>query len=71
MNVLEMLDAQISKIGCEMIGQALHSKNELNLLVLKLDHNPIGSEGLKHLAEGISMNKQLVSVSLTYCNIDE
>jgi Leucine Rich repeat len=54
-----------------MIGQALHSKNELNLLVLKLDHNPIGSEGLKHLAEGISMNKQLVSVSLTYCNIDE
>ena len=40
-----------------MIGSALNFKNELNLLVLKLDHNPIGSQGLKHLAKGIGQNK--------------
>lgn len=69
--ILELLDAQVSAVGCEIIGQALNFKNELNLLILKMDHNPIGSEGLKHLAAGIGANKQLQSVSLTYCNIDE
>lgn len=69
--ILEILDANLTKVGCEMISQGLHYKNELNLLVLKLDHNPIGSEGLAFLAKGISQNKQLQSVSLTYCGIDE
>jgi Leucine-rich repeat (LRR) protein len=47
----------MTHIGCEIIGQALNYKNELNLLVLKLDHNPIGSLGLAHIAQGVSQNK--------------
>ena len=39
--------------------------------VLKLDHNDIGSQGMKMLAEGLSINKTLVTISLTYCNIDQ
>jgi len=58
-SVLELLDAQLSHVGCEIIGKSLNFKNDLNLLVLKLDHNPIGSTGLKYLAEGIGQNKQL------------
>ena len=65
--VFELLDAQVTKIGCEMISKALLGQHSINLLVLKLDHNPIGSEGLKILAQGISQNKQLTSVSLTFC----
>ena len=38
--------------------------------MLKLDHNEIGSDGVSRLAEGLSINKTLISLSLTYCNID-
>ena len=68
---LELLDAGVTPIGCELIAQMLHFKNEIGLLVLKLDHNPIGSLGLKHLVQGVSQNKQLQQLSLTYCGIDE
>lgn len=40
------------------------------ITVLKLDHNDIGSEGVKNLAKGLTMNKNLEELSLTYCNID-
>jgi len=36
---------------------------------LKLDHNPIGTEGFKFLAQGLRMNTMLKTVSLTYCQI--
>ena len=39
--------------------------------MLKLDHNPIGSEGIKMLSRGLAMNKSLELVSLTYCKIDK
>ena len=55
--VLEILDGNINKVGCEIIGKSLHFSNNLNLLVLKLDNNPFGSEGLKYLVEGIFQNK--------------
>ena len=41
------------------------------LINVKIDHNPIGSEGMKHLSEGLKMNKDIQNLSLTYCNIDE
>ena len=41
------------------------------LINVKIDHNPIGSEGMKHLSEGLKMNKDIRNLSLTYCNIDE
>ena len=68
---LELLDANMTSGGCEILGSILHQKYELNLLVLKLDHNPIGSKGLKALAKGISSNKTLSVLTLTYCKIDK
>ena len=43
---------------------------QTSLVVALLDHNPFGSKGLNHLAKGIRMNKELLVLSLTYCNID-
>ncbi len=37
---------------------------------MKLDHNDIGSKGVRALVDGVSMNKTLQIMSLTYCNID-
>ena len=42
-----------------------------NLKVLKLDHNNFGSDGLKYIAEGMAANKNIQSLSLTYCGICE
>jgi hypothetical protein len=38
---------------------------------VKLDHNDIGAAGVRALAEGLAVNKSLLSLSLTYCNIDQ
>lgn len=38
--------------------------------MLKLDHNNFGSEGMIKLADGLSINKTITTLSLTYCNID-
>jgi Ran GTPase-activating protein (RanGAP) involved in mRNA processing and transport len=69
--VLELLDAQVTAVGCEMLGRALLPQHSINLLVLKMDHNAIGAEGLRQLAVGICQNKQLTLLSLTFCQIDE
>jgi len=68
--VLELLDNKITPLGCEFISQTIHPSANTTLLVLKLDHNNFGSEGMKRLANGLSLNKTLTSLSLTYCNID-
>ena len=65
--VLELLDAEISTLGCEFLAQSLHNAADLPLMVLKLDHNPLGAEGMKALSKGLAMNKTLEYVSLTYC----
>lgn len=44
--ILELLDNNITPLGCEFIGRALVPEKKLLLTVLKLDHNNIGSEGL-------------------------
>jgi len=61
MGVLELLDCKISPLGCEFLGKTFHPSNKINAVtILKLDHNPIGSEGMRLLAEGLANNKQLV-----------
>ena len=66
-----MLDAELSILGCEFISNILPIQADVPLIVLKLDHNPIGSEGIKILSQGLAMNKTLELVSLTYCKIDK
>lgn len=67
---MELLDNKITSLGCEFIGKLLHPKVNSSITILKLDHNDIGSAGVRHLAEGLAVNKSLQSLSLTYCNID-
>jgi hypothetical protein len=71
MLVLELLDCNITSLGCEFLGQCLHPKVGNGVQILKLDHNDIGARGLEALVEGVAINKDLKSISLTYCNIDQ
>jgi len=48
----------------------MHPKSNSNINILKMDHNDIGGPGVMALSEGIAVNKALLSLSLTYCNID-
>ena len=69
--VLELLDNKMTALGCEFLGKLMHPRSNSNVQVLKLDHNDIGGPGVMALAEGVAINKNLLSLSLTYCNIDQ
>jgi len=56
---MELLDNKITPLGCEFIGRSLHPKSNTNLVIVKLDHNEFGSEGVKRLAEGMAINKSV------------
>jgi hypothetical protein len=45
-----MLDNQISSLGCQFLGKILAPEAKTNLLIVKLDHNAFGSEGMKYLS---------------------
>jgi hypothetical protein len=68
--VLELLDNKITPLGCEFVSRVVHPKANTAISVLKMDHNNIGADGVARLAEGLAINKTIVSLSLTYCNID-
>lgn len=70
-NVLELLDNKITKLGCEFIGKTLHPRANCNIQILKLDHNDIGGQGVTALVEGLAINQSLQMLSLTYCDIDQ
>lgn len=67
---MELLDNKITALGCEFIGRSIHPKANTNLVIVKLDHNEFGAEGVRRLAEGMAINKTVEQLSLTYCNID-
>lgn len=67
---LELLDNNITPLGCEFLSKALHPKMTPTIQILKLDHNNFGSAGVNALAEGLAVNPVLRMLSLTYCNID-
>jgi hypothetical protein len=50
---------EITPLGCQFLGKLLAPEAKANLLMVKLDHNNFGSEGLNYLAEGLSMNKTI------------
>lgn len=67
---LELLDNKITPLGCDFISRVISPSSRSAITTLKLDHNNIGSEGMINLAKGLTMNKNLETLSLTYCNID-
>ena len=58
----------ITPHGCEFLAPALMPKASA-LEMIKLDHNPIGSEGALILAEGLARNTSIQLLSLSYCDI--
>jgi Ran GTPase-activating protein (RanGAP) involved in mRNA processing and transport len=67
--LLDLMDNGISALGCEFIGKTVGSPNA-KLQQLKLDNNPILSEGIKNLALGLRLCNSLDKLSLKYCGID-
>lgn len=53
------MNNEITSLGCQFLGRLLAPEAKTNLLMVKLDHNNFGSEGLNYLAEGLSMNKTI------------
>ena len=45
-DVLELLDCDITTLGCEFLNKALAPRSGSELKVIKLDHNAFGTEGL-------------------------
>jgi len=57
--VLELLDNGITKLGCEFLSRCLAPSMKSQLVNLKLDHNNFGSEGVQALADGLCQNKTI------------
>lgn len=68
---LDLMSNLISPLGCEFIGKLMAPEMKRGITHLKLDHNPIGSEGMKRLGEGLRRNNTVQNLSLQYCDIDE
>ena len=62
--ILELLDCEITPLGCEFLNRALIPKQGANLNILKLDHNAFGTEGLEILAENLTKKPTLILLSL-------
>ena len=71
MKVLELIECEVTPLGCEFIGRCLGPDLSYPLQVLRLDHNDIGPQGMKFLASGLRLNGNLQTLSLSYCNITE
>ena len=69
--LLDLMSNLISPLGCEFIGKLMAPDMKRGIINLKLDHNPIGSEGMIKLADGLNQNKVIQNLSLQYCDIDE
>jgi Ran GTPase-activating protein (RanGAP) involved in mRNA processing and transport len=65
---LDLLDNEITPLGCEFLGKILGAGSPI--LKLKLDHNCFGTEGLMNLTVGLSKNSTIEKLSLKYCKID-
>jgi Ran GTPase-activating protein (RanGAP) involved in mRNA processing and transport len=68
---LDVMDNGITALGCEFLGKGLHPACNQTLKKLMLDHNNIGSQGLKNLCAGLALSPSLTELSLSYCNLDK
>ena len=69
---LEFLDCKVTALGCEFIGKMFTKPMSQcpPVQVLKLDHNPFGSQGVVALSQGLKTNENIKTLSLCYCDID-
>lgn len=66
---LDLLDNDITPLGCEFLGKVLGAGSPI--VKLKLDHNCFGTDGLRNLTVGLSKNSTIEKLSLKYCKLDE
>ena len=52
-NGITALGITVLNLGCEFLGKALHPSSNQTLQKLMLDHNSIGTDGLKNLCQGM------------------
>lgn len=72
LEVLDLLDNGITPLGCKLLGDCFHENFALlQIKKLMLDHNTIGDEGLKALANGVRRSPHLIELSLSYCGLTE
>ena len=69
--MLELIECGLSPLACEFLGRCLGPDLLVPLQVLRLDHNDLGPQGMKLLANGLRLNGLLQTLSLSYCNITE
>ena len=67
---LEIMECGLTSLSCEFIGRMLSPELNNPLLVLKLDHNDLGNDGILNLSRGLCMNSVLKTLALSYCNFD-
>lgn len=67
---LDFLKNKLTDVGCECLGRVLGPTSQVPLKILHLDHNPIGSKGVEGLAIGLSQNKFLNVLTLSFDNLD-
>ena len=68
-NKVEMLDCLVGKDGCEALGKELGRSGAKHVSILRLDHNPIGAEGVQKLCEGIGKLSMMRTLSLSNCQL--
>mmetsp|Transcript_3578 Transcript_3578/g.3935 ORF Transcript_3578/g.3935 Transcript_3578/m.3935 type:complete len:366 (+) Transcript_3578:240-1337(+) len=70
LNFLELMGGRISHHGALDIGRSLSVAVNKSLIVLMLDFNPLGSEGIKNLCRGLRTNSTLKKLSTRHCDIE-
>ena len=68
--ILDLMDNGVTSLGCEFLAKGIHPAANKCLQKLMLDHNNIGTLGLKNLCQGLALNPCLTDVSLSYCGLD-
>lgn len=66
---LEIIDCGVTAKGCHHLSTALSHRSNAHLAILTLDHNSIGTDGMKELAEGLRFNTTLRELNLAHCDI--
>ena len=67
--IIDLLKCEITPLGCEFLNNVFMPHTGGKLQIVKLDHNPIGSEGMNIMAQGLGRNADIEFLSLTFCEI--
>ena len=66
---LDLMDNGITPLGCEFLARVLVNPNN-RIVKLKLDNNPLTTQGLANLSVGLRENSTIEKLSFNYCGID-